>query len=81
MSSEKNTVASTRCVRVEATDSCSQKVETAQVWPDLSPPTVLLTPALVGSGSFEVQVKAPTIWFAESVVPPRLALAVTASAT
>ena len=54
-------MASTRCARVEATDSCSQNVETAQLWPDLSPPTVLLRPAFVGSGSFEVQVKAPTI--------------------
>lgn len=55
------TVASTPCVRVETTDSCSQNESTAHVWPDLSPPTVLLTPALVGAGSFAVQVRAPAI--------------------
>jgi len=56
----------------------SQKVVTAQVWPDLPPPTLLLTPSLVGAGMFVVQVRAPPIRLPEMVVPPRLALEVTA---
>lgn len=55
-----------------------QNVRTAQVWPERPPPTVLCTPALVGGGTLVVHVSAPAIWLPEIVVPPRLALAVTA---
>jgi len=65
---------------VEAAGSRSQNVFTAQVWPDLPPPTELLTPALVGAGTLVVQVRAPAIRLPDIVVPLRLALEVTAPA-
>src|SRR5206468_12619044 len=62
-------------------DRPAQKVSTEQVWPERPPPTELRTPAFVGGGEFVVPVRAPAIRFAEIVVRPRFALAVTAPLT